>query len=59
VQSSSEGAQDLNEKLIGRGETLWKSFTGELQNVKNQRLQTLVTKAFANGCLLWEQVLGQ
>jgi len=34
VQSGSEGAQDLIEKLISRGETLWKSFTGELQNAK-------------------------
>jgi hypothetical protein len=57
VQSGSEGAQDLIEKLIGRGETLWKSFTGELQNAKNQRLQTVITKAFTDGFLLWEQVL--
>ncbi|MEO0376228.1 MAG: hypothetical protein AAF329_16725 [Cyanobacteria bacterium P01_A01_bin.17] len=57
VQSGSEGAQDLIEKLIGRGETLWKSFTGELQNAKNQRLQTVITKAFTDGFLLWEQML--
>ena len=57
VQSDSEGAQDLIEKLIGRGETLWKSFTGELQQAKNQRLQTVITKAFTDGFLLWEQVL--
>ncbi|MGP1385720.1 MAG: hypothetical protein ACTS2F_19325 [Thainema sp.] len=57
VHSGSEGAQDLIEKLIGRGETLWKSFTGELQQAKNQRLQTVLTQAFTDGFLLWEQVL--
>jgi hypothetical protein len=57
VQSSTEGAQDVIEKLISKGETLWKSFTGELQSAKNQRLQTVLTKAFTDGFLQWEQVL--
>jgi hypothetical protein len=57
VQTGSEGAQDLIEKVISKGETLWKSFTGELRQAKNQRLQTVITKAFTDGFLLWEQVL--
>ena len=57
VESGSEGAQDLIERLIAKGETLWKSFTGELRQAKNQRLQTVITKAFTDGFLLWEQVL--
>ncbi|MGB3312175.1 MAG: hypothetical protein WBA86_20685 [Nodosilinea sp.] len=57
VQTGSEGAQDIIEKVISRGETLWKSFTGELRQAKNQRLQTVITKAFTDGFLLWEQVL--
>jgi hypothetical protein len=36
---------------------LWKSFIRELQNTKNQRLQTVTTKAFTDGFLLREQVL--
>ncbi|ESA34128.1 hypothetical protein N836_18530 [Leptolyngbya sp. Heron Island J] len=57
VESGSEGARDLIERLIAKGETLWKSFTGELRQAKNQRLQTVITKAFTDGFLLWEQVL--
>lgn len=57
VQTGSEGAQDIIEKVISKGETLWKSFTGELRQAKNQRLQTVITKAFTDGFLLWEQVL--
>ncbi|MEM6353884.1 MAG: hypothetical protein AAF766_24320, partial [Cyanobacteria bacterium P01_D01_bin.14] len=57
VETGSEGAQDLIEKLIAKSETLWKSFTGELKQAKNQRLQTVLTKAFTDGFLLWEQVL--
>ena len=57
VQSGAEGAQDIIEKVIRKGETLWKSFTGELQQAKNERLQTVITKAFTDGFLLWEQVL--
>jgi hypothetical protein len=40
VQSGAEGAQDVIEKLIAKEESLWKSFTGELQQAKNDRLQT-------------------
>ncbi|MEO0491230.1 MAG: hypothetical protein AAFZ49_17010, partial [Cyanobacteria bacterium J06659_2] len=57
MATGSEGAQDIIEKLIARGETLWKSFTGDLKHAKNQRLQTIITKAFTDGFLLWEQVL--
>jgi hypothetical protein len=57
VESGSDGAQDAIEKLIARGETLWQSFTGELRQAKNKRLQTVITKAFTDGFLLWEQIL--
>lgn len=30
---------------------------GELRQAQNQRLQTVITKAFTDGFLLWEQVL--
>ena len=57
VQGGGEGAQDVIERVIRKAETLWKSFTGELQQAKNQRLQTVLTKAFTDGFLRWEQVL--
>ena len=57
VTRSTEGARDIIERLIARGEALWQGFTGELQATQNQQLETTLTKAFTDGFLQWEQLL--
>jgi hypothetical protein len=48
---------DYVEKLLGRGERLWKSFTGELAKLQFTRIERLLANAYTDGFQRWEMLL--
>ena len=48
---------DYVEKLLGRGERLWKSFTGELAKLQFTRIERLLAQAYTDGFQRWEMML--
>lgn len=48
---------DYVEKLLGRGERLWKSFTGELEKLQFLRIERLLAQAYTDGFQRWEMLL--
>jgi hypothetical protein len=48
---------DYVEKLLGRGERLWKSFTGELEKLQFMRIERLLAQAYTDGFQRWEMLL--
>ncbi|MEH2417919.1 hypothetical protein [Nostoc sp.] len=57
IESNSKNADDWIEKLLVRAESWWLKFKGELSDVENQRIETLITNAYKQGFLRWEQIL--
>ena len=48
---------DYVEKLLGRGERLWKSFTRELEKLQFMRIERLLAQAYTDGFQRWEMLL--
>ncbi|MBC6435138.1 hypothetical protein FM036_35295, partial [Nostoc sp. HG1] len=57
IESNSKNADDWIEKLLVRAESWWLKFKGDLSEVENQRIETLITNAYKQGFLRWEQIL--
>lgn len=57
IEPNSANADDLIEKLLARTETWWLKFKGDISEVENQRLETLITNAYKQGYSRWEQLL--
>jgi hypothetical protein len=48
---------DYVEKMLGRGERWWKSFTGELAKLQFTRIERLLAQAYTDGFGRWEMML--
>ncbi|GBE94210.1 hypothetical protein [Nostoc cycadae] len=57
VEPNSTNADDWIEKLLARAESWWLKFKGELEEIENQRIETVITDAYKQGFCRWEQVL--
>ncbi|MBD6616990.1 hypothetical protein FNW02_14410 [Komarekiella sp. 'clone 1'] len=57
VESTNTNADDWIEKLLAKAESWWLKFKGELSEVEYQRLETIITNAYKQGFLRWEQLL--
>ncbi len=57
VEPNASEADDLIEKLLARSEAWWLKFKGDMAEVQNQRLETLITNAYKQGFGRWEQLL--
>ncbi|OUL24561.1 hypothetical protein BV378_19490 [Nostoc sp. RF31YmG] len=57
VEPNAANADDLIEKLLARTETWWLKFKGDIAEVENQRLETVITNAYKQGFSRWEQLL--
>ncbi len=56
-EPDTAGAADQLEKILGRVERFWKSFTGELNEIQHTRIEKLLYSSFTEGYELWEQLL--
>jgi hypothetical protein len=57
IETDSTNADDWIEKLLAKAEMWWLKFKGELTELENQRLETIITNAYKQGFCRWEQVL--
>ncbi|BAZ01922.1 hypothetical protein NIES37_59290 [Tolypothrix tenuis PCC 7101] len=57
VEPNASEADDLIEKLLARSEAWWLKFKGDMAEVQNQRLETVITNAYKQGFGRWEQLL--
>ncbi|BAZ40218.1 hypothetical protein NIES4101_61790 [Calothrix sp. NIES-4101] len=57
VETSSTGTTDAIEKILSKLERLWKSFTGEINELQFVAIERLLHSSFTDGFQLWEQLL--
>jgi hypothetical protein len=57
IEPNTSNSNDIIEKLLARSETWWLKFKGEITQVQNQRLETIITNAYKQGFSRWEQLL--
>ncbi|PMB02193.1 hypothetical protein CI594_07950 [Fischerella thermalis CCMEE 5196] len=57
IEPDAANTDDWIEKLLAKGETWWLKFKGDLAEVENQRIETIITNAYKNGFCRWEQIL--
>ncbi|HYW21031.1 MAG TPA: hypothetical protein VE956_17360 [Nodularia sp. (in: cyanobacteria)] len=57
IEPNTTQTDDWIEKLLAKGELWWLRFKGELAEVQNQRIETLIIKAYQQGFSRWEQLL--
>ncbi|CEJ46932.1 Uncharacterized protein apha_02786 [Umezakia ovalisporum] len=57
IESSTTNTDDWIEKLLAKTELWWLKFKGELGEVQNQRIETLIIQAYQQGFCRWEQLL--
>jgi hypothetical protein len=57
IEPNTTQTDDWIEKLLAKGELWWLKFKGELAEVQNQRVETLIIKAYQQGFSRWEQLL--
>ncbi|MBE9200473.1 MULTISPECIES: hypothetical protein [unclassified Nodularia (in: cyanobacteria)] len=57
IEPNTTQTDDWIEKLLSKGELWWLRFKGELAEVQNQRIETLIIKAYQQGFSRWEQLL--
>ncbi len=57
IEPNTTHTDDWIEKLLSKGELWWLKFKGELAEVQNQRIETLIIKAYQQGFSRWEQLL--
>ncbi|MBD0389551.1 MAG: hypothetical protein ICV54_24370, partial [Nostoc sp. C3-bin3] len=46
IEPNSTNADDWIEKLLGRAESWWLKFKGELEDIENQRIETVIANAY-------------
>ena len=57
IEQDTNGASDAIEKGLSKLERLWKSFTGEINELQFIRIERLLYSSFTDGFQLWEQLL--
>lgn len=57
IEPNAAKADDWIEKLLAQAEGWWLQFKGELTEVQNQRIETLIFNAYEQGFSRWEQLL--
>ncbi|MEA5564525.1 hypothetical protein [Anabaena sp. UHCC 0399] len=57
IEPNSTNANDWIEKLLGQAEGWWLKFKGDLADIENQRIETVIIKAYQQGFCRWEQLL--
>ncbi|BAY71436.1 hypothetical protein ACN23B_02335 [Anabaena sp. FACHB-709] len=57
IEPSSTNANDWIEKLLGKAEGWWLKFKGDIAEVENQRIESVIAKAYQQGFCRWEQLL--
>lgn len=57
IEPNTNYTDDWIEKLLAKAEVWWLQFKGELADVQNQRIETLIIKAYQQGFSRWEQLL--
>jgi hypothetical protein len=57
IEQDTNGASDAIEKGLSKLERLWKSFTGEINELQFVRIERLLYSSFTDGFQLWEQLL--
>ncbi|MCG6136838.1 MAG: hypothetical protein MET45_19750 [Nostoc sp. LLA-1] len=57
IEPNTTQADDWIEKLLSKAEVWWLKFKGELADAQNQRIETLIIKAYQQGFSRWEQLL--
>lgn len=57
IEPNSTQANDWIEKLLVQAEDWWLKFKGDLADVENQRIETVIIKAYQQGFCRWEQLL--
>jgi hypothetical protein len=57
IEPNAAKADDWIEKLLAQAEGWWLQFKGELTEVQNQRIETLIINAYQQGFSRWEQLL--
>ncbi|MBW4446015.1 MAG: hypothetical protein KME38_03805 [Spirirestis rafaelensis WJT71-NPBG6] len=57
IEPNSNNADDSIEKLLAKAELWWLKFKGEMLEVENQRIETIVSNAYKQGFCRWEQIL--
>ncbi|MBD2250985.1 hypothetical protein [Nostoc parmelioides] len=57
IEPSSTNADDWIEKLLGKAEGWWLKFKGDIAEVQNQRIESVIAKAYQQGFCRWEQLL--
>lgn len=55
--SEDRKTTDVVEKLILQLQTIWHNFTGQIHQVRHQRIETILKDAFTSGFGHWEQTL--
>ena len=57
IEPDTNNTDDWIESLLAKTEIWWSKFKGELTDLENQRLETIITNAYKQGFSRWEQVL--
>ncbi|MGJ5674491.1 MAG: hypothetical protein ACR9NN_12900 [Nostochopsis sp.] len=57
IEPDATNTDDWIEKLLAKGETWWLKFKGDLAEIENQRLETIIANSYKNGFCRWEQLL--
>jgi hypothetical protein len=57
IEPNAGHADDWIEKFLARAELWWLRFKGELAEIENQRIETIITNAYQQGFCRWEQLL--
>ena len=57
IEPNNKYTNDWIEKFLNKAELWWLNFKGELAEMQNQRLETLMIKAYQEGFSRWEQLL--
>ncbi|AUT02324.1 hypothetical protein CLI64_19085 [Nostoc sp. CENA543] len=57
IEPNASHANDWIEKLLGQAEGWWLKFKGDIAEVENQRIETVIIRAYQQGFCRWEQLL--
>ncbi|HIK03315.1 MAG TPA: hypothetical protein IGS40_01150 [Trichormus sp. M33_DOE_039] len=57
IEPNSTHANDWIEKLLGKVEGWWLKFKGDIAEIENQRIETVIIQAYQQGFCRWEQLL--
>ncbi|QLE55681.1 hypothetical protein [Nostoc sp. TCL26-01] len=57
IEPNATHADDWIEKLLSKAEGWWLNFKGDMAEIENQRIESIITKAYQQGFCRWEQLL--